>query len=112
MADKPIPFTEDQWWRVVNNLHVATHILKYKEEVYSRIDDKERDKIISAIEEFENMAYQLYNNFAEQFNHDSTARSYCPNPECKNSYAYFWTDWDYCPKCGTKLEKTGKFWLQ
>ena len=26
-----IPFTEDQWWRVTNNLHVTTHSLKYLE---------------------------------------------------------------------------------
>lgn len=39
-----IPFTEDQWWRVANNLHVTTHSLKYLEEFHPRIDDKERER--------------------------------------------------------------------
>ena len=40
-----IPFTEDQWWRVTNNLHVTTHSLKYLEKVHPRIDDDERERM-------------------------------------------------------------------
>lgn len=112
MADKTIPFTEDQWWRVVNNLHVKIHNLQISEEFYPTIDNEERSEIAEAIDQFENMAYQLYNNYANQFHHNPRARACCPNPECKGIYAYFWSDWNYCPKCGTKLEKTGEFWLK
>lgn len=105
-----IPFTEDQWWRVTNNLHVTTHSLKYLEKVYPRIDDQERERMVQAIDEFHQFAYQLYHNYADQFHHNPSARSCCPNPDCKGIYAYFWSDWNYCPKCGTKLKKTGEFW--
>lgn len=100
---KDIPFTEDQWWRVVNNLHCTMHSLKYLEEFYPRIDDDERERMVKAIEEFEQFSYKLYDKFGDQFHHHPDARSVCPNPDCHNIYAYFFEDWKYCPKCGTKL---------
>ena len=30
-------------------------------------------------------------------------RRVCENPNCMHKYAYFYDDFLYCPKCGTKL---------
>ena len=72
-----IPFTEDQWWRVTNNLHVTTHSLKYLEKVHPRIDDDERERMVKAIKEFEQFSYKLYDKFGDQFHHRPDARSVC-----------------------------------
>jgi len=104
--DHNIPFTEDQWWRCVNNLNVMSHFLKLKNwKEYAT--DESVSHLVLAIEEFENFAYQLYNNFGNQFHHDADARRVCPNPNCHGVFAYFFSDWEYCPKCGTKLLITG-----
>lgn len=106
-----IPFTEDQWWRIINNLHCTTHSLKYKEEVYPKISDNERNCMVKAIEDIEQFSYKLYSKFDDQFKHNPEARRVCSNHKCHSIYAYFFEDWKYCPKCGSKLTVEGKCYL-
>lgn len=105
---KDTPFTEDQWWRIVNKVNCYSHIFKLKD-WKDHVDDKNIERLIAAIDELENFSYQLYNNFGDQFNHRPDARRICPNPDCHGVYAYFFADWEYCPKCGTELLITGKY---
>lgn len=79
--------TEDNWWRIITNYRVAK---------------KNFDRSANDLEEF---AMEMYSKIADQFKHDPSARRWCPNPFCETVYAYFFTDWEYCPKCGTKLSK-------
>lgn len=106
--NKNIPFTEDQWSRTTNNLNCSSHVFKLKN-WREHVTDEDVDRLTRAIDEHQNFSYQLYNNFGDQFNHRPDARRVCPNPDCHCMYAYFFADWKYCPKCGTKLLITGKY---
>lgn len=39
--------------------------------------------------------------FRDQFQRG--VRTVCTNPNCNAQYAYFYADFFYCPKCGTRL---------
>lgn len=82
--------TEDNWWRIITNYRVAK---------------KNFDRSADELEEF---SMEMYSKFADQFTHDPGARRWCPNQNCNTVYAYFFADWEFCPKCGTKLTKGEK----
>lgn len=98
-----VPFTEDQYHRTMTNLRLV--IRQFCNPGYV-VTHKAADRLYTAMEEATEMAGQLYENFFRQFQHRACIRKICPNSDCHNIYAYFFEDWEFCPKCGTKLETT------
>ena len=94
VEDEKMPFTEDQFFRITTNVRIlARNLLK---EGYSELQE--------SIDQLIDYASSCHDKFTDQFHHDPRARRICPNPECHGIYAYFYEDFLYCPKCGTKLE--------
>ena len=89
-----IPFTEDQFFRITTNVRILSR--KLPKEGYSELH--------GSIDQLIDYAESCHDKFADQFHHNSRARRICTNPECHGIYAYFYEDFLYCPKCGTKLE--------
>ena len=100
---KQVPFTEDQFHRVMNNLLIVTHRFQFRSK--TTIDEQDRRDLYRVVEDITSMAYQLFHVYGKQFHHQVWARRTCPNPDCHSIYAIFWEDWEYCPKCGTPLRK-------
>lgn len=97
-------FIEDNFFRVMTNLHIVCKQATSPSCIVMTEDLKHR--LYAACEEASDIAYMLHENFSGQFNHNPKVRRVCPNPECKHIYAYFYEDFLYCPKCGTKLVTT------
>lgn len=93
-----IPFTEDQFFRISTNTRILSRNLH--KEGYSELQE--------SIDQLLDYAGSCHDKFADQFHHNPRARRICPNPECHGIYAYFYDDFLYCPKCGTKLETGSK----
>lgn len=89
-----MPFTEDQFFRISTNTRILSRDLH--KEGYGELKE--------SIEQLLDYAGSLHDKFADQFHHIPRTRRICPNPECHSIYAYFYEDFLYCPKCGTKLE--------
>lgn len=89
-----IPFTEDQFFRITTNVRILSRNLH--KEGYGELQE--------SIDQLLDYAGSCHDKFADQFHHNPRARRICPNPECHGIYAYFYEDFLYCPKCGTKLE--------
>lgn len=97
-------FTEENFFRIMTNFGiVVTHKFYKTKEPFIIIPREEADKMLRCSEELVEMAYALEDEFAEQFHWNSRARKNCPNENCKTIYAYFYEDFIFCPKCGTKL---------
>lgn len=97
-------FIEDHFYRVMQNLDIVCKQLTTPQRLI--ITDEWKSRLRIACEEARDIAYMLHENFSGQFNHNPKVRRVCPNPECKHIYAYFYEDFLYCPKCGTKLVTT------
>lgn len=97
-------FSEENFYRTMTNLHIITKHLTMPE--HRVLTEEDQSRLYIAVEEATKMAYMLERNFFEQFKHTPRIRRVCPNPECKCIYAYFYEDFLYCPKCGTKLITT------
>ena len=89
-----IPFTEDQFFRIITNARILSRDLH--KNGYGRLQE--------TIDQLIDYAGSCHDLFANQFHHSPRARRICPNTECHSIYAYFYEDFLYCPKCGTKLE--------
>ena len=97
-------FTEENFFRIINNFGiVVTHKFYKTKQPYIIISRKEANDMRRCSEEIVGMACMLQDKFAKQFHHNPRARKICPNEDCKTIYAYFYEDFVYCPKCGTKL---------
>ena len=111
--DKTI-FTEDNFYRTLTNMSIAMRgTIEYPcgkaerdNSMWFAIQTKDANNLSRAVREFEEMAFMLECNFSDQFHHTSTIRRICENPNCHTIYAYFYEDFLYCPKCGTKLTET------
>lgn len=89
-----MPFTEDQFFRISTNVRILSRNLH--KEGYGELQE--------SINQLLDYAGSCHDKFADQFRHNPRARRICPNPKCHSIYAYFYEDFLYCPKCGTKLE--------
>lgn len=99
-----IKFTEENFWRILTNFKiVVNHRFYPSKDEYIVIPRKEADEMHKCSEEFIDIACMLHDKFADQFHHNPRARKICPNENCKTVYAYFYEEFEYCPKCGTKL---------
>lgn len=87
-------FTEDQFFRITTNTRILSRDLH--KNGYGKLKE--------SIDQLIDYAGSCHDMFANQFHHNPRARRICPNPECHSIYAYFYEDFLYCPKCGTKLE--------
>ena len=104
-------FTEDNFHRTLNNLAVSVRSIidypcgkaEHDKELFFIVRTEDGNRLSREIREFEEVASLLNSHFSEQFHHNSSARRVCPNPDCHGIYAYFYEDFLYCPKCGTKL---------
>lgn len=95
MENQNIPFTEDQVHRLINNLSIDNHNFELQSKRY-----------VQDMNDAMNLLGMFNDIFTERYNHNSYVRRVCDNPDCKSVYAYFYEDWHYCPKCGTKLRTT------
>ena len=98
------PFTDDQFYRTMTNLHITVSGLTRRSNYILTEEDKHRLYVDS--ESVMNMARMLHNRFFLQYNHKPSARRVCPNPDCHHIYAFFFDDWKHCPQCGARLIKT------
>lgn len=89
-----MPFTEDQFFRITTNVRILSRDL-YKNG-YGELQE--------SIDQLIDYAASYHDKFADQFHHNPRARRICPDPECHSIYAYFYEDFLYCPKCGTRLK--------
>lgn len=100
-------FTEDNCHRIINNLSIIVEgrlsRAARREEPYILITKKEAVDMSNCAREAGEMVSMLADNFSDQFHHNPRTRRICPNEKCKTVYAYFYEDFLYCPKCGTKL---------
>lgn len=107
-------FTEDNFHRTITNLTVNKHCtLDYpcgkaerNHEKSITISLEDAYNLDRSIDDFVAMAALMQNNFSNQFHHNCRVRRICGNPDCHTIYAYFYEDFLYCPKCGTKLTTT------
>lgn len=109
-------FTQDEFHRTLTNLSIVEHqTISYPcskaERDYRRsfsISVNDANNLNRRINDFVLMAVLLERHFSDQFKHNPKARAICPNPDCHGIYAYFYEDFRFCPKCGTKLEFTNE----
>lgn len=62
------------------------------------------DAITRDMQQMMEMMGMYESKFRSQFKPGT--RRVCENPNCMHTYAYFYDDFLYCPKCGTKLKDT------
>lgn len=62
------------------------------------------DAITRDMQQMMEMMGMYESKFGSQFK--TGTRRVCDNPNCLHKYAYFYDDFLYCPKCGTKLTTT------
>ena len=96
-------FSEENFYRTMTNLHIYTKIFTRPGYVPTK---ESQSELYNIVEETTQMSYMLHDNFHNQFNHNPKVRRVCPNENCHHIYAYFYEDFLYCPKCGTKLITT------
>lgn len=99
-AQLPLPFSEDQFIRVSTNLRICFRNVCRPGDI---VTEEQCKRLYVAAEEACDMMHQLDYNFSSQFHHNPRARRVCPNQNCHSIYAYFYEDFLFCPKCGTKL---------
>lgn len=93
-------FSEDNFYRIMTNLSVCSRPISLRRQ----LSQKEFENLDMAISDVTDMMGMFHDRFASQFKHDPRKRRCCPNDNCQSIYAYFYDDFHYCPKCGTKLE--------
>ena len=114
--DNPI-FTQDEFHRTLTNLSaVERQVISYpcgkaerEHQSNFSISVKDANELGRCIYDFVLMAGFLEHHFSDQFKHNSKARAICPNQDCHGIYAYFYEDFRFCPKCGTKLKFTNEW---
>lgn len=107
-------FTEDNYHRTLTNLAVTIRsCIDYpcgkaerNNQDYFPMSVKDANQISRNVREFEEVSSLCERHFFDQFHHTSKVRRICENPDCHGIYAYFYEDFLYCPKCGTKLTTT------
>ena len=104
-----VPFSDDHFHRLIQNCSIDLKIIStpttFDDDHYS-ISTFNINRTVEDVSQLMDFASQLYNRFDNQFKHNAKIRRVCPNPNCKSKYAYFYEDFLYCPKCGTKLITT------
>ena len=110
-----VPFSDDQFYRLMQNCYIDLKLISTPFEGVrgtqfenGRYDICERyiNQTVQDVSQLIDLAGQLHDRFHNQFKNNIDVRRICPNPDCKSRYAYFYEDFLYCPKCGTKLVTT------
>ena len=113
MSDETyVNFSEDTYFKLLQNASIwkkclnrskSTHVGNSNLVMVSGdvVDGIDRD--LSAWCRF---AGEFNSAFYNQFSRG--VRKVCTNPLCNAQYAYFYADFAYCPKCGTRLMCTEK----
>lgn len=104
-----VPFSDDQFYRLIQNRSIDLKMISTP----AAFDGGRYDicalyinRTVEDVSQLLDFAGQLHNRFDDQFKRSSKIRRVCPNRDCKGKYAYFYEDFLYCPKCGTKLLTT------
>lgn len=98
-----LPFTEESFFRAMSNLKIASKTLSSPGHL---VTEKDCENMNEAVEGAIDVAYSLERRFSRQFKYNQKVRRECPNEKCGNKYAYFYEDFLFCPRCGTKLVTT------
>lgn len=104
-----VPFSDDQFYRLMQNCSIDLKLISTPAAFESGRYDicaLYINRTVKDVSQLMNLARQLHDRFHNQFKDNVRVRRVCPNPNCKNKYAYFYEDFLYCPKCGTELLTT------
>ena len=105
-------FSQDEFDRSFTNLHILMRsVIDYglsearnSGHPYIPVPVKQAELLSNAYSQHIEIESVLANRFSDQFRNDQAPCRVCNNPNCKSQYAYFYDDFLYCPRCGTKLK--------
>lgn len=106
MSEREI-FSEDIYYGLCQNAGILIHRLDNA--LHNAKTDAEMTTLPLQVVTAVRRNIEEWSRFGSGFNHfyniqfKCGKRKICPNKDCASSYAYFYDDFKFCPKCGYKL---------